>query len=87
MTWEEVAYEDWHGEPVGYNISYWRISTGEEVTWEPIYRTLQVNHDKREVIITGLRLYSEYKMYVRAYTVVGMGPESEVVIGGKNGKL
>ena len=49
-----------------------------------MYRTVQVNHDQQEVIITGLKLYSEYKVYVRAYTVVGMGPESQVVIGGEN---
>ena len=69
VTWDEVRPEAKNGIIRGYNVSY--TSTDGVVKW------VHVNDsDSRDVVITGLRFLTEYKVTVLAYTSVGNGPVS-----------
>jgi len=76
VTWEEVPAIDQNGIITQYEVEY-NQSTFSGAT---MYNTTTVDSSTFTVDLTGLEEYVEYSIRVRAYTSVGAGPYSDVVI-------
>ena len=76
VTWEEVPAIDRNGIITQYEVEY-NQSTFSGVT---MYNTTTVDSSTFMVDLTGLEEYVEYSIRVRAYTSVGAGPYSDVMI-------
>ena len=76
VTWEEVPAIDRNGIITQYEVEY-NQSTFSGAT---MYNTTTVDSSTFTVDLTGLEEYVEYSIRVRAYTSVGAGPYSDVVI-------
>ena len=76
MTWDEVSAINRSGIITQYEVEY-NQSTFSGAT---MYNTTTVNSSTLMVNLTGLEEYVEYSIRVRAYTSVGAGPYSEVVM-------
>ena len=76
VTWEEVPAIDQNGIITQYEVEY-NQSTFSGATMSA---TTTVDSSTFTVDLTGLEEYVEYSIRVRAYTSVGAGPYSDVVI-------
>ena len=76
MTWDEVSAINQSGIITQYEVEY-NQSTFSGAT---MYNTTTVNSSTLMVNLTGLEEYVEYSIRVRAYTSVGAGPYSDVVM-------
>ena len=76
VTWEEVPAIDQNGIITQYEVEY-NQSTFSGAT---MYNTTTVDSPTLMVDLTGLEEYVEYSIRVRAYTSVGAGPYSDVVM-------
>ena len=76
VTWNEVPAIDQNGIITQYEVEY-NQSTFSGAT---MYNTTTVDSPTLTVDLTGLEEYVEYSIRVRAYTSVGSGPYSDVVI-------
>ena len=76
VTWEEVPAIDRNGIITQYEVEY-NQSTFSGAT---MYNTTTVDSSTLTVDLTGLEEYVEYSIRVRAYTSVGTGPYSDIVI-------
>ena len=76
MTWDEVSAINQSGIITQYEVEY-RQSTLSGATMSG---TTTVNSSTLMVNLTGLEEYVEYSIRVRAYTSVGAGPYSDVVM-------
>ena len=76
VTWNEVPVIDQNGIITQYEVEY-NQSTFSGAT---MYNTTTVDSSTFTVDLTGLEEYVEYSIRVRAYTSVGAGPYSDVVI-------
>ena len=76
VTWEEVPAIDQNGIITQYEVEY-NQSTFSGAT---MYSTTTVDSSTLMVGLTGLEEYVEYSIRVRAYTSVGAGPYSDVVM-------
>ena len=76
VTWEEVPAINQSGIITQYEVEY-NQSTFSGAT---MYNTTTVNSPTLMVDLTGLEEYVEYSIRVRAYTSVGAGPYSDVVM-------
>ena len=82
ITWKEIPFINWEGNPVGYRIYYEKISTGEESELEYIIRTLDVGVVS-STVLSGLEVYARYRIRVAARTIIGAGGKSAYVFFGK----
>ena len=76
VTWEEVPAIDQNGIITRYEVEY-NQTTFSGATMSA---TTTVNSSTFMVDLTGLEEYVEYFIRVRAYTSVGAGPYSDVVM-------
>ena len=76
VTWDEVPAIDQNGIITQYEVEY-NQSTFSGATMSA---TTTVDSSTLTVDLTGLKEYVEYSIRVRAYTSVGAGPYSDVVI-------
>ena len=76
VSWNEVPAIDQNGIITQYEVEY-NQSTFNGAT---MYSTITVDSSTLTVDLTGLEEYVEYSIRVRAYTSVGAGPYSDVVI-------
>ena len=76
VTWEEVPAIDQNGIITQYEVEY-NQTTFSGAT---MYNTTTVDSPTLTVDLTGLEEYVEYSIRVRAYTSVGAGPYSDVVM-------
>ena len=76
MSWEPVPATDQNGVITQYEVEY------NQTTFSAVsmYNTTTVNFTTLMVDLTGLEEYVEYSIRVRAYTSVGAGPYSNVVV-------
>ena len=75
VYWAEVPPVDQNGIIVQYEVEY----TQSTLTGAAMFNTVTVNASIFSVDLTGLEEYVEYAIRVRAYTIVGAGPYSDVV--------
>ena len=76
VSWEPVPCIDQNGVITQYEVEY-NQTTFSEVS---MYNTTTVNSTTFMVDLTGLEEYVVYSIRVRAYTSVGAGPYSDVVM-------
>ena len=76
VTWEEVPAIDQNGIITQHEVEY-NQTTFNGATMSA---TTTVNSSTFTVDLTGLEEYVEYSIRVRAYTSVGAGPYSDVVM-------
>ena len=76
VPWDPVPAIDQNGVITRYEVEY-NQTTFIEVS---MYNTTTVNSTTLMVDLTGLEEYVEYSIRVRAYTSVGAGPYSNVVV-------
>ena len=76
MSWEPVPATDQNGVITQYEVEY-NQTTFSEVS---MYNITTVDSTTLMVDLTGLEEYVEYSIRVRAYTSVGAGPYSNVVV-------
>ena len=74
MTWELLPEIHQNGIIANYNVKLEPLDFTEELT------RIFVNSSNLSAIITGLEEFIEYNISVRAYTSVGPGPFSPVVV-------
>ena len=82
ITWKEIPFINWEGNPLGYRIYYEKISTGEEAELEYIIRTLDVGV-VNSTVLSGLEVYARYRIRVAARTKIGPGKNSSYAFFGK----
>ena len=76
VSWNPVSAIDQNGVITQYEVEY-NQTTFSEVS---LYNTTTVNSTTLMVDLTGLEEYVVYSIQVRAYTSVGAGPYSHVVM-------
>ena len=76
VSWSPVPAIDQNGVITQYEVEY-NQTTFSEVS---MYNTTTVNSTTLIVHLTGLEEYVVYSIRVRAYTSVGAGPYSDVVM-------
>ena len=76
VSWDLVPIIDQNGVITQYEVEY-NQTTFSEVS---LYNTTTVDSTTLMVDLTGLEEYVEYSIRVRAYTSVGAGPYSNVVV-------
>ena len=76
VTWEEVPAIDQNGIITQYEVEYNQTT----FSGASMYSTTTVDSSTLMVDLTGLEEYVEYSIRVRAYTSVGAGPYSDVVM-------
>ena len=76
VTWNDIPAIDKNGIITQYEVEY-NQSTFSGAT---MYNTTTVDSPTLMVDLTGLEEYVEYSIRVRAYTSVGAGPYSDVVM-------
>ena len=76
VSWDPVPPIDQNGVITQYEVEY-NQTTFSEVS---MYNTTTVNSTTLMVDLTGLEEYVVYSIRVRAYTSVGAGPYSDVVM-------
>ena len=76
VSWDTVPAIDQNGVITRYEVEY-NQTTFSEVS---MYNTTTVNSTTLMMDLTGLEEYVEYSIRVRAYTSVGAGPYSNVVM-------
>ena len=76
VLWNPVLVTDRNGVITQYEVEY-NQTTFSEVS---MYNTTTVNSTTLMVDLTGLEEYVVYSIRVRAYTSVGAGPYSDVVM-------
>ena len=76
MSWDPVPLIDQNGVITQYEVEY-NQTTFSEVS---MYNTTTVNSTTLMVDLTGLEEDVEYSIRVQAYTSVGAGPYSNVVV-------
>ena len=76
VTWEEVPPIDRNGMITTYEVLYEPLET-----FEQLLSTYITNSTNLFVLLEGLHPFVSYNISVRAYTSVGNGPYSDVVIG------
>ena len=76
VSWDRVPLIDQNGVLTQYEVEY-NQTTFSEVS---LYNTTTVNSTTLMVNLTGLEEYVVYSIRVRAYTSVGAGPYSNVVV-------
>ena len=76
VSWDPVPLIDQNGVITQYEVEY-NQTTFSEVS---MYNTTTVNSTTLMVDLTGLEEYVVYSIRVRAYTSVGAGPYSDVVM-------
>ena len=76
VTWSEIPAIDRNGIITQYEVEY-NQTTFSGAT---MYNTTTVDSSTFMVDLTGLEEYVEYSIRVRAYTSVGAGPYSDVVM-------
>ena len=76
VTWEEVPAIDQNGIITQYEVEYNQTT----FSGAAMYSTTTVDSSTFMVDLTGLEEYVEYSIRVRAYTSVGAGPYSDVVM-------
>ena len=76
VSWDTVPAIDQNGIIIQYEVEY-NQTTFSEVS---MYNTTTVNSTTLMVDLTGLEEDVEYAIQVRAYTSVGAGPYSDVVM-------
>ena len=76
VSWDPVPAIDQNGDITQYEVEY-NQTTFNEVS---MYNTTTVNSTILMVDLTGLEEYVVYSIRVRAYTSVGAGPYSDVVM-------
>ena len=76
MSWDLVPTIDQNGVITQYEVEY-NQTTFSEIS---MYNTTIVNSTTLLVDLTGLEEYVVYSIRVRAYTSVGAGPYSDVVM-------
>ena len=76
VTWSEIPAIDRNGIITQYEVEY----NQSAFSGATMYNTTTVDSSTFTVDLTGLEEYVEYSIRVRAYTSVGAGPYSDVVI-------
>ena len=76
MSWDPVPTIDQNGVIIQYEVEY-NQTTFSEIS---VYNTTTVNSTTLMVDLTGLEEYVVYSIRVRAYTSVGAGPYSDLVM-------
>ena len=76
VSWSPVPAIDQNGIITQYEVEYNQTTFGEM----SMYNTTTVNSTTLMVDLTGLEEYVVYSIRVRAYTSVGAGPYSDVVM-------
>ena len=76
VSWSPVPAIDQNGVITQYEVEF-NQTTFSEVS---MYNTITVNSTTLMVDLTGLEEYVVYSIRVRAYTSVGAGPYSDVVM-------
>ena len=76
MSWDPVPTIDQNGVITQYEVEY-NQTTFSEIS---VYNTTTVDSTTLMVDLTGLEEYVVYSIRVRAYTSVGAGPYSDVVM-------
>ena len=76
MSWDPVPTIDQNGVIIQYEVEY-NQTTFSEIS---MYNTTTVDSTTLMVDLTGLEEYVVYSIRVRAYTSVGAGPYSDVVM-------
>ena len=75
VSWEEVPAIDENGMITMYEVQFVPLETFEGQISASTTNTSQLN-----TTLTGLQEYVEYNISVRAYTSVGPGPYSDLVV-------
>ena len=75
ITWEEVPPIDRNGMIITYEVHYEPLETFGQLSPVDI-----INATNLSVILEGLHPFVSYNISVRAYTSVGSGPYSDVVV-------
>ena len=74
VTWEEVPPFDQNGVIIAYEVSYEPLNT-----FDGQLEVASMNSTDMFIILSGLQEFLGYNITVRAYTVAGPGPSSDVV--------
>ena len=75
VSWEEVPAINENGVITVYEVLYSPL-----MTFEGQISTNTTNTSQLNTTLTGLQEYVEYNISVRAYTSVGPGPYSDIVV-------
>ena len=75
VTWEEVPPIDRNGMVIAYEVRYEPFETFGQLSSSDV-----INATNLSVILEGLHPFVNYNVSVRAYTSVGSGPYSDVVV-------
>ena len=74
LIWEEVPAIDQNGVITQYEVEY------NQSTFDSVPTTQNIIVNSTMTVLTGLEEYVDYSIQVRAYTSVGSGPYSDVVM-------
>ncbi|CRK92906.1 CLUMA_CG006322, isoform A, partial [Clunio marinus] len=85
-SWDSPEREKWNGNLLGYYVGYQLVDnltkaadTSPDAGY--FFKTVEVqSHFGGEVMLTGLKKFSAYKIIVQAYTSQGSGPTSKELI-------
>ncbi|CAG2181709.1 unnamed protein product, partial [Oppiella nova] len=74
VTWDPPNQEQQHGVIRGYYIGYKIFGTSSQY----VYKTLEIRDGNREeVVLNGLKQFTQYSIVVQAFNTKGAGPASE----------
>ena len=68
MKWTRLLEEDFQGQPVSYNITYYPVDLESDIKF------VSVNFASDTTTLTDLTVYTTYVIYVSAVSSGGMGP-------------
>lgn len=71
VQWDEVPIEKQHGEIISYTVFYWKTDEGSQGE-----KSTSVHEN--QVQLSGLGKYTKYSIEVRASTIKGGGPRSNL---------
>ena len=72
VKWNYLSEEDFQGQPIGYNITYYSIDVQSDVNF------VRLNFTKNTTTLTNLTVYTMYVINVSAMSSGGLGPANTV---------
>ena len=75
VTWAPPPTDQWNGVLAGYRVLYAESDGGSSDG-----NVASVPADDMSYTVRGLRAWTSYNVWVLAYTVVGDGPRSDVIV-------
>ncbi|PFX34734.1 Protein sidekick-1, partial [Stylophora pistillata] len=72
VKWRHMTEEQFHGQPIGYNISYYSVKLESDINF------LTVNYTTSSTTLSNLTVYTMYVINVSAVSSGGIGPSNTV---------